>query len=63
MTSFEERKVNMKKEYIKPIISVFELFLEEPIAAGSALISPNYAEDVQTQWETEADDNRSFVWE
>lgn len=53
----------MKKKYQKPAIQVFIITLEHCITAGSALVSPQSANDVQAEWETESDVNKSFIWE
>lgn len=51
------------KKYSKPKVTLFEVFIEDNLCAGSALVSPHNPSDVITEWETDLDDNRSFTWE
>lgn len=56
-------KTISNKKYSKPKVTLFEVFIEDNLCAGSALVSPHNPSDVITEWETDLDDNRSFTWE
>ncbi|MCL1655443.1 MULTISPECIES: hypothetical protein [Elizabethkingia] len=55
---------NLKKEeYIPPKIDMFLIEMENGIATGSAKVLPSNSDNqVQEEWATDPDDNRTIEW-
>lgn len=52
-----------KQEYITPRVSLLLMEMEQGIAAGSArVLPPNSGGQVQEEWTTDPDDNRTIEW-
>ncbi|MDR2230111.1 MAG: hypothetical protein LBE39_11650 [Flavobacteriaceae bacterium] len=52
-----------KQEYVTPRVSSFLMEMEQGIAAGSArVLPPNSGGQVQEEWTTDPDDNRTIEW-
>ncbi|MCL1665740.1 hypothetical protein M2T82_08805 [Elizabethkingia ursingii] len=52
-----------KLEYITPRVSSFLMEMEQGIATGSArVLPPNSGGQVQEEWTTDPDDNRTIEW-
>jgi len=52
-----------KQEYITPRVSLLLMEMEQGIAAGSARVLPqNSGGQVQEEWTTDPDDNRTIEW-
>ncbi|WP_434449688.1 hypothetical protein [Sphingobacterium lactis] len=52
-----------KMIYKTPQLKREDIFLENGIAADSAVYDPSTSTDVQHEWETETDDNRDYEWD
>ncbi len=54
---------NMKKTYVSPKMDIFNIELEQGIAAGSANVTPgDNTQTVQHEWDVAPDDTRSLDW-
>ncbi|WP_165689669.1 hypothetical protein [Elizabethkingia occulta] len=52
-----------KQEYFTPKIAVSLIEMEQGIAAGSArVLPPNSGGQVQEEWTSDPDDNRTIEW-
>ncbi|WP_164474710.1 hypothetical protein [Elizabethkingia ursingii] len=52
-----------KQEYIAPKVGSFLIEMEQGIAVGSArVLPPNSGGQVQEEWTTDPDDNRTIEW-
>ena len=55
--------MKMKNKYESPVIQWRDIFLESGFCIGSACVKPQTKNDVIQEWETQADDSRTFEWD